>query len=226
MADFTAKDVQRSAPGRPAPGMLDAKRALEENDGDFDAARSVAARAGPGRRGQARRPRGVRGRGGRRARRRRRRHRRAALRDRLRRQVRRVRRARRRARRAASPPKGEEAVDERQDEIDELRTHPEGEHRDRPGRPLRGRPTARSSTPTCTSRPAAGVNAVLVVLGGRHRASSPTTSPSTSPSPGPSTCAARTCPPTRSTPSARRSRRSRATRASPRRRWRRSSRAG
>ena len=37
MAEFTAKDVQalRQATGA---GMMDAKRALEENDGDFDAA--------------------------------------------------------------------------------------------------------------------------------------------------------------------------------------------
>ena len=37
MADFTAKDVQalRQATGA---GMMDAKRALQENDGDFDTA--------------------------------------------------------------------------------------------------------------------------------------------------------------------------------------------
>ena len=55
MPHFTAKDVQalRQATGA---GMLDAKRALEENDGDMDKARHVAARAGAGRRGQAGRP--------------------------------------------------------------------------------------------------------------------------------------------------------------------------
>ena len=38
-------------------GMMDAKKALEENDGDLEAAAQVAAREGPGQGGQARRPR-------------------------------------------------------------------------------------------------------------------------------------------------------------------------
>ena len=49
MAEFTAKDVQalRQATGA---GMLDAKRALEENDGDIEEAATVAPREGAGRR--------------------------------------------------------------------------------------------------------------------------------------------------------------------------------
>ncbi len=37
MADFTAKDVQRLRQSTGA-GMMDAKRALTENDGDFESA--------------------------------------------------------------------------------------------------------------------------------------------------------------------------------------------
>ena len=52
MAEFTAKDVQalRQATGA---GMMDAKKALEENDGDLEAASQVAPREGPGQGGRA-----------------------------------------------------------------------------------------------------------------------------------------------------------------------------
>ena len=52
---FTAKDVQalRQATGA---GMMDSKKALEANDGDIEAAEQVAAREGPRRQRQARRP--------------------------------------------------------------------------------------------------------------------------------------------------------------------------
>ena len=96
MATITAKDVQRLRQATGA-GMLDGKKALEEADGDFDAAPQIPAGQGPGRRGEARRPRGLRGRRGRCAHRRRRRRGRAALRDRLRGQGRRVRGPDRRA---------------------------------------------------------------------------------------------------------------------------------
>ncbi len=56
MADFTAKDVQalRQATGA---GMMDAKKALQENDGDAEAAGQVAPREGPGQGGRPLRPR-------------------------------------------------------------------------------------------------------------------------------------------------------------------------
>ena len=99
MAEFTAKDVQalRQATGA---GMLDAKKALEENDGDMEAAKQWLREQGAGRRGQAGGPRGHAGavavvRQDSVAR-----HGRAALRDRLRGQVARVRLPGRRAGRA------------------------------------------------------------------------------------------------------------------------------
>ncbi len=181
------------------------------------------AHEGPGRRGQAERPRGLGGRRGRRALRRRRRRRRAALRDRLRGQGRRVRRPGRRAGRAGGG---------------------QGRGRHRASWPTRStgcarrsRRTSRSggcagwwpspvrwSTPTCTSRRAAASTRWPWCSREAPR-SSPTTSPCTSPSPSPPTSAGTRCPRPRSPPSAPRSSRSRATRASPRRRWRRSSRA-
>ena len=56
MAEFTAKDVQalRQATGA---GMMDAKKALEENDGDIEAAKQWLREKGLGQVGQARRPR-------------------------------------------------------------------------------------------------------------------------------------------------------------------------
>ena len=91
MAEISAKDVAalRKATGA---GMMDCKQALEETDGDLEAAKDWLRTKGLARRRQARRPRGRpgRGRGGRR--RQRRRDRRAQLRDRLRRQGRRVHR--------------------------------------------------------------------------------------------------------------------------------------
>ena len=89
---ITAKDVAalRKATGA---GMMDCKKALEETDGDLEAAKDWLREQGPRRRGEARRPRGRpgRGRGARRGQRRR--ARRAQLRDRLRRQGRRLQRA-------------------------------------------------------------------------------------------------------------------------------------
>ena len=56
MAEFTAKDVQalRQATGA---GMMDAKKALTENDGDFEAAAQWLREKGLAKVGQARRPR-------------------------------------------------------------------------------------------------------------------------------------------------------------------------
>ena len=74
MAEFTAKDVQalRQATGA---GMMDAKKALVENDGDPEAAAQWLREKGLAKVGQARRPREQPGRGRRRRRRQRRRHR-------------------------------------------------------------------------------------------------------------------------------------------------------
>ena len=66
MAEFTAKDVQKLRQATGA-GMMDAKKALEENDGDMEGRRPVAAREGPGQGGQARRSREHPGRRGRRS---------------------------------------------------------------------------------------------------------------------------------------------------------------
>ena len=64
MANYTAKDVAalRQMTGA---GMLDCKNALEEAGGDLEKAAQILRREGPGRRGQADRPRGGRGRRGR-----------------------------------------------------------------------------------------------------------------------------------------------------------------
>ena len=137
MAEFTAKDVQalRQATGA---GMMDAKKALAGERRRLRRRRQVAAREGPGQGGRARRPREHRGRG------------------------------RRRRRPATSPPsssssarptsspspttssrssrssptpvaaEGEGAVDERKDRDRRPQGHAQGEHRARPGRPLRG----------------------------------------------------------------------------------------
>ena len=98
MADFTAKDVQalRQATGA---GMMDAKQALVENGGDFDAAAKWLREKGLAKAAGRTRPREHRGRHRRRGRRQRRRPRRAQVRDRLRRQVRRLHRHRPGARR-------------------------------------------------------------------------------------------------------------------------------
>ena len=90
MANFTAKDVQalRQATGA---GMMDAKRALEENDGDMEAATQWLREQGLAERGQAGGPRGLPGGGRRGPPGRGGGHRRAALRDRLRGQGGRVR---------------------------------------------------------------------------------------------------------------------------------------
>ena len=50
---------------------------------------------------------------------------------------------------------GEGAVEARKDQIDDLQGHAQGEHRGRPGRARRAGGAARPSTPTCTSRRAA-----------------------------------------------------------------------
>ena len=84
MAEFTAKDVQalRQATGA---GMMDAKKALQENDGDMEAAAQWLREKGLAKVAKLRRPREHAGLGGRGRRRQRRRHRRAQERDRLRR---------------------------------------------------------------------------------------------------------------------------------------------
>ena len=48
MANFTAKDIQRLRQATGA-GMLDCKKALEEADGDYEAALQIPAAQGPGR---------------------------------------------------------------------------------------------------------------------------------------------------------------------------------
>ena len=89
MADISAKDVAalRKITGA---GMMDCKRALEETDGDMDAAKDWLREKGLAGAAEARGSRRGPGRDRRRHRRQRRRARRAELRDRLRRQGRRV----------------------------------------------------------------------------------------------------------------------------------------
>ena len=121
MADYTAKDVADAAPD-------DRRRHARLQEGPrgdrrrHRAGRAAPPRAGPGRRGQAVRPRGLGGRRGRRALRRRRRRGRAALRDRLRGEVGRVRRVGRRAGRAWSRPRARTPSSELDDEIEQLRS--------------------------------------------------------------------------------------------------------
>ena len=158
---FTAKDVQalRQATGA---GMMDAKRALEANDGDIEAAKqwlreqglaASAKRERPGEHPGRRRPR---------RRRPRRRARRAQVRDRLRRQQRalqargpgpgpaRRRQGRRRRRAAPGPPRGPQ-------------DHAQGEDRGRARRPPGGR--SRAGHRQLPAHPGwRGVNGVLVVL--------------------------------------------------------------
>ena len=114
MPDFTAKDVQalRQATGA---GMMDAKKALQENDGDMEAAAQWLREKGLAKVAKLGDRENSAGRGGGRGRRQRRRHRRAQERDRLRGQVRRLHLARagpgragagqgRRRRRPSGPP--------------------------------------------------------------------------------------------------------------------------
>ena len=167
MAEFTAKDVQalRQATGA---GMMDAKKALTENDGDMEAAAQWLREKGLAKVGQARAtartPRASVSAVGRRPGRR---HRRAQVRDRLLGQVRRLHLARAGPRRRSWSPRATDAVAELADEHRRPEDHPEGEHRGRPRRPLRGRRrqrprhlppparTAAASTPCSSSSTAA-----------------------------------------------------------------------
>ena len=150
---ISAKDVQalRQATGA---GMMDAKRALEETDGDFDAAAKSLREKGLAKsvdRSDRENTQGAVAVG---RRRRRRRHRRAQVRDRLRRQVRRVpRRARpaRRRRRRRRRGRHRRAQGRRR----RPQGHAQGEHRASAGSSASRSPPARPSTPTCTSRRAA-----------------------------------------------------------------------
>ena len=226
MAEFTAKDVQalRQATGA---GMMDAKKALEENDGDFEAAAKWLREKGLAKAGQARRPRE---------------HARArspspvdgnvaaivelkcetdfvAKSDRLRRSC-------QRARRRWSPAKGEGAVDERKP-TPSTTSRSRSRRTSSSARSCASRPpTATCSTPTCTCRTAAASTAcsssstaarqelahdiAVHIAFAKPRVPAPR----------------RGARPTRSSRARRRSRPSPATRASPKRRCPRSSRAG
>ena len=155
MADFTAKDVQalRQATGA---GMMDAKRALEDTDGDFEAAKQWLREKGLADAGQARRS-------ARAARAPWRCSSTAPARRPRRAQAARptswpsrddVREAGQRPRRAVVAEGEADAVAQRDKEHRRPAGHAQGEHRGRPGRALRGRPRATSSTPTSTSRAA------------------------------------------------------------------------
>ena len=155
MAEFTAKDVQalRQATGA---GMMDAKKALEENDGDIEAARPVAAREGPGqgrpssptaRTARARSRVVVDGNVGAIVA--------AQERDRLLGQGRRLHLARPGPRRRSCVAKGADAVAELADRDRRPQDHQEGEHRGRHASSASRPPTATSSTPTSTCRTAA-----------------------------------------------------------------------
>ena len=103
MAEFTAKDVQevRQATGA---GMLDCKKALEETDGDKEAAKQLLRERGLAASAKRSDRENAQGAVAARDRRRRRRDGRAEVRDRLRREVRAVQRRRERAR--AGRPRG------------------------------------------------------------------------------------------------------------------------
>ena len=150
---FTAKDVQalRQATGA---GMMDAKRALEANDGDMDAARQWLREKGLAKSAK-REPSGRTPRAPSRcsstatsA------HRRAQVRDRLRGVAPSTSSRLANELAALVAAKGEDAVGERTKELEDLKHHAEGEHRGRRRRALRGRRRQRRSTPTCTSRAA------------------------------------------------------------------------
>ena len=118
--------------------------------------------------------------------------------------------------------KGEEAAGELSDEIDRLRTTLKENISIGRVQPAGGRGRARWSTPTCTSRPA-GASTRWPWSSRAATRSWRTTSPCTSPSPSRPTSAGTTCPRRTSRPSGPPWPRSAATRASPRRRWTRSS---
>ena len=138
MAEFTAKDVKalRDATGA---GMMDAKKALTETDGDFEAAAAWLRERGLGKaaeRADRENAEGAvavavvgqrRGPG------------RAEVGDRLRGQVRRSSSTLVDELAQAVAAEGEAAVDAHKDAVDDLQADPQGEHRGRPGRPLRGR---------------------------------------------------------------------------------------
>ena len=198
---FTAKDVQalRQATGA---GMMDAKRALEANDGDIEAAKQWLREQGlaaSAKRDDRENTQGV-----------------VALvvdgqvgalvelkcetdfvagSEQFKAEADDAGQARgrqgRRARVAEPPGRARRPED-----------HAQGEHRARPGRAPRGRRRARSLDSYLHIQGGRGVNGVLVVLAGGDTSSWPTTSPCTSPSPGRSTSPATRCPPTWSPPSA------------------------
>ena len=189
---FTAKDVQalRQATGA---GMMDAKKALEANDGDMEAAKQWLREKGlaaSAKRDDRENTQGVVALVDRRQRRR---DRQAEVRDRLRRRQRAVqgrgRRARQARRRQGRPTPWPSAPQRARRPED----HAQGEDRARRGRAHRGRRRQHRSTATCTSR-AAAASTPCSSRWPAARRSSPTTSPCTSPSPARSTSAATTCP--------------------------------
>ena len=220
---FTAKDVQalRQATGA---GMMDAKTALETNDGDIEAAKQWLREQGlaaSAKRDDRENTQGVvalvvDGRG--------RRDGRAEVRDRLRRRPASTSSCEAqelaqlvaakgdgRGRRAPGPPRGPQ-------------DHAQGEDRARPRRAPRGAAPATSSTATCTSRAVGASTACSSCCPAATPAAGPRRRRARRLRPAEVPRRATTCRPTWSTPSARRWRRSPATRASPSRRCRRSSR--
>ena len=204
MADFTAKDVQA-----PAPGHRRRDDGRQEGARTRTTATSRRPPSGCARRAWPRPPtaRTARTRQGAVAvvdRRQRRRARRAQVRDRLRRQVRRLHRRSSRSSPTLVAAEGEDAVDERKRRDRRPQGHPQGEHRARPGRPLRG---GRRQRPRHLPAPPGRPRRQRRARRARRAAprSSPTTSPCTSPSPSRSYLAPRRGPrPTWSTRSARR----------------------
>ena len=220
MADFTAKDVQalRQATGA---GMMDAKKALTETDGDFEAAGQWLREKGLAKAGEPRRPREHPGRG---------RPRPSTATPRAIVELKcetdfvgQVRRLHRRWSRT-SPTlvagqgrgRGRRA---RKDAIDDLKITTKENIELGHGRPLRGRRRATSLDTYLHIQDGRGVNGVLVELDGRHPGAGPRRRPAHR-----LRQAARTSPATRSRPtwsrrSARRCSRSPRPRASPSRRW-------
>ena len=187
--------------------------------------RSLAAREGPGQPGQAGRPRGLRGavaigRVGRR-----RLHRAAAVGDRLRGQVGRVRGPGRPSWPSWWPPRARTAIDERADDIDDLKiTLKENIS---VGQVVRIEAPAGGVVDSYLHLQAGrGVNAVVVALDGGTDGAGPRRRRPHRLRPARPTSPGTRCPRTRWPPSARRWRRSPATRASPTPRCPRSSRAG
>ena len=194
MADSPPRTSRRLRQATGA-GMMDAKKALEETDGDIGRRQAVAAREGPGqgrpsaptaRTPRARSPLVIDGNVG------------AIVElkcetDFVAKSATQFKAVADDARRRSSPPRARTRSPSGQDAARRPQDHAQGEHRARAGRPLRGGRRQRARhLPAHPGRPRRQRRARRA--GRRRRRSWPTTSPCTSPSPGRSTSPATRCP--------------------------------